>query len=121
MIHFVCPVRPWCSFFEVQTLTAEPFVVRRPSQNGGQTQAANEEMVTAELSAPRCLDGQRALRMIALACNFHIFAARITARLAAVLLAVRNIATAWNMRAFLALLVHHDYSSDRYSSGSLVL
>jgi len=121
MIHFVCPVCPWCSFFEVQTLTAESFLVRRPSQNGGQTQAANEEMVTAELSAPRCLDSQRALRMIALAGNFHIFAARITARLAAVLLAVRNIAPAWNMRAFLALLVHHDYSSDRYSSGSFVL
>jgi hypothetical protein len=51
--------------------------------------------------------------MIALAGNFHIFAARITARLAAVFLAVRNIAPAWNMRAFLALLVHHDYSSDR--------
>jgi hypothetical protein len=43
--------------------------------------------------------------MIALAGNLYIFAPRITARLAAVLLAVRNIAAAWNVRAFLILLV----------------
>ena len=54
--------------------------------------------------------------MIALAGNFYIFASRITARLAAVLLAVRNIAAAWNVRAFLVLLVYHGNSSDRYRS-----
>jgi len=55
--------------------------------------------------------------MIALTCNFYIFAPRITARLAAVLLAVRNIAAAGNVRAFLVLLVYHGNSSDRYCSG----
>ena len=54
--------------------------------------------------------------MIALAGNFYIFAPRITARLAAVLLAARNIAAAWNVRAFLILLKHHN-SSDRNCSG----
>ena len=53
----------------------------------------------------RRLDSERALWMIALAGNFYIFAPRITAGLAAVLLAVRNIAAAWNVRAFLVLLV----------------
>jgi hypothetical protein len=77
-------------------------------------------MVTAELSATRCLDSQRALRMIALAGNFHIFAARITTRLAAVLLAVRNIAPAWNVRAFL-VLIYHCCSSDRYCSAFSIL
>jgi len=43
--------------------------------------------------------------MIALAGNFYIFAPRIMAGLAAVLLTVRNIAAAWNVRAFLVLLV----------------
>ena len=60
------------------------------------------------------LDNERALWMIALAGNFHVFAPRLTARLAAVLFAVRNIATAWNVRAFLVLLVCHGNSSDRY-------
>jgi hypothetical protein len=55
--------------------------------------------------------------MVALAGNFHIFAPRITARLAAVLLAVGNIAEAWNVRAFLFLLIYHFNSSDRYCSG----
>lgn len=55
--------------------------------------------------------------MIALAGNLYIFAPRITAHLAAVLLAVRNIAAAWNVRAFLILLVYHDNSFDRYCSG----
>jgi hypothetical protein len=41
--------------------------------------------------------------MIALAGNFHILASRITAHLAAVLLAVRDIAPAWNMRAHFLL------------------
>lgn len=50
--------------------------------------------------------------MIALAGYFHIFAPRLTARLAAVLLALRNLAAAWNVRAFLILLDHHN-SSDR--------
>ena len=50
--------------------------------------------------------------MIALAGNFYIFAPRLTARLATVLLAVRNIAAAWNVRAFLILLDHHN-SPDR--------
>ena len=45
--------------------------------------------------------------MIALAGNFYIFASRITARLAAVLLALGNIAAAWNVCAFLVLLVYH--------------
>jgi len=49
--------------------------------------------------------------MIALADNLYIFAPRITARLAAVLLAVRNIAAACNVREFLVLLVYHDNSS----------
>ena len=55
--------------------------------------------------------------MIALAGNFYIFAPRLTACLAAVLLAVRNSAAAWDMRAFLVLLVSHGNSSDRYCSG----
>lgn len=54
--------------------------------------------------------------MIALARNFYIFTPRLTARLAAVLLAVRNIAAAWNVRTFLILLDHHN-SSDRSGSG----
>jgi hypothetical protein len=45
--------------------------------------------------------------MVALAGNFYIFVPRLTARLAAVLLAVLNIAAAWNVRAFLVLLVFH--------------
>jgi hypothetical protein len=52
--------------------------------------------------------------MIALAGDFDIFAPRIMARLAAVLLAVRNIVVAWNVRPFLVLLVCHGNSSDRY-------
>jgi hypothetical protein len=54
-----------------------------------------------------CLDNERALWMVALAGNFYIFVPRLTARLAAVLLAVLNIAAAWNVRAFLVLLVFH--------------
>jgi hypothetical protein len=57
------------------------------------------------------------LWMIALAGNFYFFAPRITAYLAAILLAVWNIAAAWNVRAFLVLLVYHDNSSDRCCSG----
>ena len=45
--------------------------------------------------------------MVALAGNFYIFAPSLTARLAAVLLAVLNIAAAWNVHAFLVLLVYH--------------
>jgi len=51
--------------------------------------------------------------MIALAGDFYVFAPRLTARLAAVLLAVRNIAAAWDVRAF-ALLVYHGNSFDQY-------
>jgi len=58
--------------------------------------------------------------MIALAGDFYIFAPRLTAGLAAVLLAVRNIAAAWDVRAFLVLLVSHGNSSDRYCSGFLI-
>jgi hypothetical protein len=54
--------------------------------------------------------------MIALAGNFYIFAPRLTAGLAAVLLAVRNIAAAWNVCAFLVLLIGHGNSFDRYCS-----
>jgi hypothetical protein len=68
-----------------------------------------------------CLDNERALWMVALAGNFYIFAPRLTARLAAVLLAVLNIAAAWNVRAFLVLLVYHGNSSDRYCSGFSIL
>ena len=56
------------------------------------------------LSTTPCLNNERALWMVALAGNFYIFAPRLTARLAAVLLAVRNIAAAWNVCAFLVLL-----------------
>ena len=49
--------------------------------------------------------------MITLAGNFYIFAPRITTRLAAVLLALRNIAAAWNVRALLVLLVYHETPS----------
>jgi len=63
------------------------------------------------------LHNQWALWMIALAGDFYVFAPRLTARLAAVLLAVRNIAAAWDVRAFLVLLVSHGNSSDRYRSG----
>jgi hypothetical protein len=59
--------------------------------------------------------------MVALAGNFHILAARITARIAAVFLAVLNIAAAGNVRAFLVLLVDHDNSSDGYRSGFPIL
>jgi len=45
--------------------------------------------------------------MIALAGDFYIFASRLAARLAAVLLAVLNIAAAWNVRAFLVFLAYH--------------
>ena len=45
--------------------------------------------------------------MVALAGNFYVFTPRLTALLAAVLLAVWNIAEAWNVRAFLVLLVFH--------------
>jgi hypothetical protein len=45
--------------------------------------------------------------MVALAGNFYIFVPGLTARLAAILLAVLNIAAAWNVRAFLVLLVFH--------------
>jgi hypothetical protein len=48
--------------------------------------------------------------MIALAGDFDIFAPRIMARLAAVLLAVRNSVVAWNVRPFLVLLVCHGNS-----------
>jgi hypothetical protein len=64
-----------------------------------------------------CLDNERALWMVALAGNLYIFAPRLTAGLAAVLLALLNIAAAWNVRAFLVLLVYHGNSSDRYGSG----
>src|SRR5579863_6805943 len=50
-----------------------------------------------------CLDNERALWMVALAGNLYIFAPRLTARLAAVLSALLNIAAAWNVRAFLVL------------------
>jgi hypothetical protein len=43
--------------------------------------------------------------VIALAGNLYIFTPCFAARLAAVLFAVRNIAAAWNVRAFLVLLV----------------
>ena len=59
--------------------------------------------------------------MIALAGNFYVCAPCITAYLAAVLLAVWNIAAAWNVRAFLVLLVYHGKSSDRYCSGFSIL
>jgi hypothetical protein len=68
-----------------------------------------------------CLDNERALWMVALAGNFYIFAPRLTAYLAAILLAVWNIAAAWNVRAFLVLLVYHGNSSDRYDSGFSIL
>jgi hypothetical protein len=68
-----------------------------------------------------CLDNERACWMVALAGNFYIFAPRLTARLAAVLFAVLNIAAAWNVRAFLFLLVYHGNSSDRYCSGFSIL
>jgi hypothetical protein len=68
-----------------------------------------------------CLDKERALWMVALAGNFYIFAPRLTARLAAVLSALLNIAAAWNVRAFLVLLVYHGNSSDRYGSGFSIL
>ena len=45
--------------------------------------------------------------MVALAGNFYVCTPRLTALLAAVLLAVWNIAEAWNVRAFLVLLVFH--------------
>ena len=61
-----------------------------------------------------CLNGERALRMIALAGNFYIFAPCLTAHLATVLLAVRNTTEARNVCTFLVLLVHHGKSSDRY-------
>src|SRR5215831_18968526 len=59
--------------------------------------------------------------MIALAGNFYIFAPRITTRLAAVLLAVRNIAAAWNVRACLFLLISHRNSSERHCSEFSIL
>jgi hypothetical protein len=74
-------------------------------------------LVSFPLSTAPCLDNERALWVVTLAGNFYIFAARITARLAAVLLALRNIAEAWNVRAFLVLLIYHVNSSDRYCSG----
>jgi len=73
------------------------------------------------LSTTPCLNNERALWMVALAGNFYIFAPRLTARLAAVLLAVRNITAAWNVCASLVLLVHHYNSSDRYCSGFSIL
>ena len=48
--------------------------------------------------------------MVALAGNFYVFTPRLTALLAAVLLAVRDITAAGNVRAFLALLVCHGNS-----------
>jgi len=63
------------------------------------------------------LDNERALWMIALASYFYVFAPRLTARVAAILLAVRDIAAAWNVRAFLILMVYHGNSSDRFCSG----
>ena len=73
------------------------------------------------LSTSPCLNNERALWMIALAGNFYVLAPRITAYLAAVLLAVWNTAAAWNARAFLVLLVYHGDSSDRYGSGFSIL
>jgi hypothetical protein len=67
------------------------------------------------------LDNERALGMIALAGDFHIFVPRITASVAAVLLAARNIAAAWNVRACLVLLLYHRNSSDQYCSGLSIL
>ena len=54
--------------------------------------------------------------MIALTGNFDIFAPRLTARLAAVLLVARNITATWDVRAFLVLLVSHGNSFGRYCS-----
>src|SRR5215467_3613452 len=71
-------------------------------------------------SATRRLHNERALWMIALAGDFYVFAPSLTARLAAVLLTVRNIAAAWDVRAFLVLLVSHGNSSDRCCSGFLI-
>src|SRR5215831_6410101 len=71
-------------------------------------------------SAMTYLHNQWALWMIALAGDFYVFAPRLTARLAAVLLAVRNVAAAWDVRAFLVLLVSHGNSSDRCCSGFLI-
>ena len=45
--------------------------------------------------------------MVALAGDFYVFTSRLPTLLAAVLLAVRDIAEAWNVRAFLVLLVFH--------------
>ena len=45
--------------------------------------------------------------MVALAGNFYVFTPRLTTLLAAVLLAVWDIAEAWNVRAFHVLLVFH--------------
>jgi hypothetical protein len=45
--------------------------------------------------------------MVALAGNFYVFTPRLTALLAAVLLAVWNIAEAWSVRAFFVLLFFH--------------
>src|SRR5262249_23030681 len=59
------------------------------------------------LSTTLCLYNERALWMVALAGIFYVCTPRLTALLAAVLLAVWNIAEAWNVRAFLVLLVFH--------------
>lgn len=55
---------------------------------------------------------QRALWMITLTRDLHVLAPSIAASLTAILLAVSNIAKAWNVRAFLVFLVCHGNSSE---------
>jgi hypothetical protein len=74
--------------------------------------ALDDPFFAGTLPTMPSLDNERALWMSALTGNFYILAPRLTARLAAVLLAVRNIAAAGDVRAFLALLVYHDNSFD---------
>jgi hypothetical protein len=50
---------------------------------------------------------KRTCRMVALARDFHVFAARVTARISAVLLFVGYIAKTWNVGTFFRRLIRH--------------
>jgi len=52
--------------------------------------------------------------MIALTGDFYVFAAGITARLAAILLSIGNIAQTWNVSTLLALRICHSFPPIRW-------
>ena len=48
--------------------------------------------------------------MIALTCDFYVFASRVTARFSTVFFSISHIAKTWYVRAFVCLLIRHKKS-----------